>query len=217
MWIHLINLSFNFYICFFLLVLLSISSIVSIFSIFLMVRVSQRRGIDSASLVIIMPFILGGLSLLVSLDIVNFILTETSVFLNFFNKEIWLMATALAVTGMAIDFGGIYLTKLWDYPPVSRKRSWYVVYIIMWSVFGFCMQLTWSLVSLFSSNSLVTFLLVSLLGMIAIEIPNTFGYAWVYKGIFRKPVFLYLGWFLLTLTNVVWIVKFIVNPLNLIV
>lgn len=202
------------------LLLLIISSLTSILSIFLMFKVSKKGGINASSFSIIMPFVLGGFSLFIFLDSLSFVfLKESFIYSFFFNNlisEILILSVVLITVGMAIDFVGIYLMNLWEYPPVSRNKKWYLVYAPMWVIFGFCMQLFWVLISSFNLEFWFNLFFVTLIGTLSLELINIYGSAWFYKGMFKKPVVLFLGWFVLTLTCVILPVLFVVNPLGLI-
>jgi hypothetical protein len=202
-----------------LLFMLSIVS--SLISILAMIRVHKRGGLSASSREIIYPFVSGALSLFVFLDTLSFMVMESSllemVLVGGMTSDIVIMSGVLLVVGMAIDFAGIYLTDLWAYPPVARSKSWYLVYGLMWIVFGFCMQLIWKLVSVAGFVFWVNLILVNTIGVLSLEVVNRYGSAWVYKRWLLNPVALFFAWFVLILGCVILPTVYVVNPLSLII
>jgi hypothetical protein len=201
------------------ILLIVVSSFTSFLSILMMYRVYKKGGKNANSFFIIKPFILGALSLFVLLDSLAYIYFGKSfIYIFFFGNfvsEIFILSFFLLAIGMAIDFAGIYLVDAWEYPPVTRNKSWYLVYAPMWIIFGFCMHLFWFLIQNLNMGVLVNLFLTTLIGFLSLEIINCYGSAWVYKGIFRKPVILFFGWFILTITCIILPALYVANPLGL--
>ena len=188
-------------------------------SAILMYKVSEKGGKNAKPVVIAKPFILGGLSFFIFLDTLSYLCFKKSFTFALFSGghiyEMLVLSLILLAIGMAFDFAGIYLTKLWEYPPVTKNKLWYLAYGPMWIIYCFCMQLFWVFIQNLNMGFFVNLLLVSLIGYLCLEIINRYGSAWVYRGILKKPLFLYLGWITLTIFCAI-LPALLINPLGLV-
>ena len=202
-----------------IIISLIISLVVIKISAVLMYKVSKMGGKNAEAIVIAKPFIIGGISFFIFLDNLSYICFKKSFIFTFFTGnhiyEMFILSLILLAIGMAFDFAGIYLMQLWEYPPVTRNKLWYLAYGPMWIIYCFCMQLFWLFIQNLNMGFFVNLFLVALIGCLCLEIINRYGSAWVYYGILKKPIFLFLGWIILTLACVV-LPALVINPVGLI-
>ncbi len=104
--------------------------------------------------------------------------------------------------GIVYEYIGCLSLDFWYYPPAKKDKRIFLVIPVAWGIFMLIMQDTFAILRTVGLGSLAAFIGTALIPFVVIEGFNLYTKSWIYQGLFRKPLILFLGWLLLTYTFV---------------